>query len=192
MYILRISKQWGVIFLNYTVYMHVSPSRKRYIGITCQEPKKRWLSGHGYAHNDYFTKAINKYGWNNFEHIIVARGLSEDEAKWLEVQMIALYDSTNRSKGYNITIGGDTGHHLMGENNPFYGKHHSEETKDKLRISSSGSNNPRSKKVRCIETGQIYDSAGEASRALGKERSAVRRAIRDNHRAGGYHWEYVS
>lgn len=177
---------------EYVVYMHVSPIGKKYVGITSQDPKKRWLSGHGYVHNDYFTKAINKYGWNNFEHIIIAKGLSEQEAKWLEVQLIAIHDSTNRDKGYNITIGGDTGHHLKGELNPFYGKHHNEETKAKLRITSSGSNNPRSKKVRCIETGQVFDSAGIASKAIGKERSAVRRAIKDGHKAGGYRWEYVS
>ena len=33
---------------NYTVYMHVSPSGKRYIGITGQDVKKRWGNGIGY------------------------------------------------------------------------------------------------------------------------------------------------
>ena len=30
---------------NYTVYMHVSPSGKRYIGITGQSIERRWGSG---------------------------------------------------------------------------------------------------------------------------------------------------
>lgn len=34
---------------NYTVYMHVNKmDRKRYVGITKQEVKRRWLNGKGY------------------------------------------------------------------------------------------------------------------------------------------------
>ena len=61
---------------EFTVYMHVSPNGKRYIGITSQEPKLRWAGGSGYSDNKHFKSAIDKYGWNNFEHIIVASGLS--------------------------------------------------------------------------------------------------------------------
>ena len=64
----------------YTVYMHVSPSNKRYIGITRQAHEKRWKSGNGYAGNDYFYKAIKKYGWNNFEHNILFSELTKTEA----------------------------------------------------------------------------------------------------------------
>lgn len=56
----------------YTVYMHVSPSGKRYIGITSQKVEKRWANGKGYKTQQYFYRAIKKYGWNNFQHIIVA------------------------------------------------------------------------------------------------------------------------
>ena len=171
---------------NYTVYMHVSPSGKRYIGITCRKPEHRWANGKGYTGNDYFTKAINKYGWDSFEHIIVSKGLDEETAKWLEMELIKIWDSTNRSKGYNITFGGEgttgwipseetrkkiskaqKGRKLSeehkrkigensksmwenekyrnkmsekkkGENNPNYGKHHSEETKKKISKSQKG------------------------------------------------------
>lgn len=92
---------------NYTVYMHISPNSKRYIGITCQKPEYRWSNGKGYKNNQHFTRAIEKYGWDNFEHIIIVKGLSEDEAKWLEIELIREFDSTNQKKGYNITIGGD-------------------------------------------------------------------------------------
>ena len=92
---------------NYTVYMHISPSGKRYIGITSLEPKRRWRSGKGYPNNEHFTSAIEKYGWDNFEHIIIAKGLSEEEAKWLEIKLIREWDSVNQDKGYNISLGGD-------------------------------------------------------------------------------------
>lgn len=92
---------------NYTIYMHVSPSNKRYIGITILKPNKRWNSGRGYKNNQYFTRAIEKYGWDNFQHIIIAKGLDEETAKWLEIELIRELDLQNPNKGYNITDGGD-------------------------------------------------------------------------------------
>ena len=124
---------------NYTVYIHISPNNKKYIGITCQKPKRRWANGKGYIRNDYFTKAINKYGWDNFQHIIIAKGLSEEDAKWLEIELIKIWDSTNRNKGYNITFGGEgtTGWIPSEEtrkkiSESHKGKHHSEEHKRKI------------------------------------------------------------
>ena len=41
--------------------MHIAPNNKRYIGITKQNPIKRWLYGKGYQKQDYFYNAILKY-----------------------------------------------------------------------------------------------------------------------------------
>ena len=92
---------------NYIVYKHISPSNKVYIGITKQTLKARWNNGHGYKRNEYFTNTIKKYGKDNFKHEILFNNLTLNEAKKLEIKTIAFYDSTNRNKGYNITIGGD-------------------------------------------------------------------------------------
>lgn len=85
--------------------MHISPNNKKYIGIS-QNYKKRWRNGNGYKGNDYFYKAIQKYGWDNFEHIIVAENLSLEEASKIEVDLIAKYKSNNRDYGYNRAEGG--------------------------------------------------------------------------------------
>ncbi|MBC5745621.1 hypothetical protein FMM74_019140 [Lachnospiraceae bacterium MD308] len=92
---------------KFCVYKHESPSHKVYIGITSRKPKKRWVNGEGYNNNDYFTKAIKKYGWENFKHEILYTNLSKDEACEKEKELIKYYDSTNRDKGYNITPGGE-------------------------------------------------------------------------------------
>ena len=93
---------------NYTVYLHLNKiNGKRYYGITSLEPKNRWHNGKGYPRNKHFTDAINLYGWENFEHIIVAKGLTKEEAGWIETVLIAEYDTTNPDKGYNITKGGE-------------------------------------------------------------------------------------
>lgn len=87
---------------NYIVYIHTNKyNNKKYIGITCRDPKIRWgLNGNGYSSQDKFFNAIKKYGWNNFEHEIIAKNLNECEAKELETYYIDLYNSINN--GYNI------------------------------------------------------------------------------------------
>ncbi len=90
----------------YSVYKHTSPSGKVYIGITSQEPKKRWKYGDGYKGNQYFCNAIRKYGWKSFQHEILFTGLNEAEAKEKEILLIKQYDSTNPTKGYNKSPGG--------------------------------------------------------------------------------------
>lgn len=55
---------------TYTVYMHTCPNDKVYIGITKRKPSVRWNNGKGYQHNEYFSRAIEKYGWESFKHDI--------------------------------------------------------------------------------------------------------------------------
>ena len=91
----------------YFVYKHTTPSGKVYIGITRQDPAARWKKWKNYKDNQHFTQAINKYGWNNIQHEIIASGLTKEEACIKEKEYIRAYNSTDREKGYNILIGGD-------------------------------------------------------------------------------------
>ena len=148
---------------TYCVYKHTSPSSKVYIGITSQKPEKRWQNGAGYKNNQYFNRAIQKYGWDNFEHEILFVDLTIEDAAAKEKELINLYKSNNPLFGYNISSGGEGGaegvtisekerkrrsehaktyigsnnpnygnHKIAGENNPFFGKEHTEQTKQLL------------------------------------------------------------
>lgn len=87
--------------------MHISPSNKKYIGITKQRPTDRWSNGNGYKHSPFFHNAITKYGWNNFKHIILFDKLSEERALRLETLCIILLRTNNKLYGYNLTTGGE-------------------------------------------------------------------------------------
>lgn len=98
---------------EYCVYMHRNMlNDKKYIGITKTSIHKRWgKNGSGYKNNKQplFYRAIEKYGWENFEHIILYDGLSQQDACDKEVELIAEYNTQNPKFGYNIQPGGQLG-----------------------------------------------------------------------------------
>ena len=179
---------------EYTVYLHISPSGKRYYGVTKLNVKQRWQNGRGYKDNEDFWEAIEKYGWCNFQHIIVVKDLTKDEDYWLEETLIEAWDTRNTDKGYNIAKGGhgtngwnpsdETKKKMseakMCENNYWYGKQRSEETKKKMKKNHAdvsgennpmygkyGKNHPRAKAVICITTGRIFHTAKEGAKYYG-------------------------
>lgn len=98
------------------IYAHINKqNNKVYIGQTIREPNIRFgNNGNNYKHsrNTLFYNAIQKYGWNNFEHKIIYT--IENESKddlllalnSLEEQEILKYNSCNREYGYNVESGG--------------------------------------------------------------------------------------
>lgn len=91
----------------YKIYAHVNKiNGKVYVGQTSQNVNKRWRNGNGYVNNIAFYRAIQKYGWDNFEHEILFDGLTKEQADIKEKEIIAFYDSNNPDKGYNLTDGG--------------------------------------------------------------------------------------
>ena len=143
---------------KWCVYMHTSPSDKRYIGITSKKPEYRWQNGSGYNRQPYFWRAIQKYGWENFTHEILMNDLCLDKACEMEKYFIQLFDSNNPERGYNNTDGGEgkLGYHpseesklknslshiglQCGDKNGMYGKKHSEESKKKMSVNKKGKN----------------------------------------------------
>ena len=112
---------------NFTVYMHINKiNAKKYIGITGRKPEDRWHGGNGYCRNNHFYRAIQKYGWDNFEHKILYTNLSKEDAIEKEKELIKEYNTTNRDFGYNIGFGGEGVNSL------------SEESREKLRKANIG------------------------------------------------------
>lgn len=119
----------------YTVYKHVNKlNGKVYVGQTALTVERRWRNGKGYKIG-IFRKAIKKYGWDNFEHIIIKEGLTKEEANLLETSLIKKYKELGLS--YNITDGGEGA----------LGYRHTEETKRKMSIKGKGKKTPEHVKV---------------------------------------------
>lgn len=161
---------------NYTVYKHTSPSEKVYIGITKVDPKKRWKNGLGYRTQTRFYRAIQKYGWENFEHEILYEGLSEAEAKVREIELIAAYNSADKNYGYNVTLGGEAANGYVPPEDVRLkisransGKTRSPETRERIAQSKRGI--PLSAETRQKLSEAHADISGERNPMYGKRHS---------------------
>lgn len=140
---------------SWTVYLHKNKKNgKVYVGITSQNPNKRWKYGYGYV-DQVFYKAILKYGWNGFDHVIVKEGLPEQCAKSLEKILIGWYKSNDSRFGYNVSSGGEGA----------VGIKRTKEVKDKLSAAHSIPVYQYSKDGKFIKE---WTSAKEAGNSLGK------------------------
>lgn len=101
---------WELILVfknSFTVYAHINKiNGKIYVGITKRSVEERWNNGYGYIGCSYFYNAIQKYGWDNFDHIIIASNLTEEEASNYEIELIEECDLRNPDYGYNLKSGG--------------------------------------------------------------------------------------
>ena len=192
---------------NYIVYMHENRiNHKKYIGITCQNPNRRWQNGFGYKRNEHFYNAILKYGWDTFNHYILFTDLTKEGAEQKEVELIAKYKTSNRKFGYNLTNGGECiGKHTKETcikiSKQRLGKHLTKETKEKISNAIKGNKNPMfgkvgkdnsiSKTVICLETGIEYCGIHEASRKTGIAHSGIVACCKGRLKtAGKKHWKY--
>lgn len=128
---------------HYTVYMHRNKlNGKVYIGITGNDPHKRWNAGRGYIGNELFSADIEKYGWDQFDHYILISKISMETAQKKETELIRYYNSTDPRYGYNHSTGGRGGRSGVSPSPELIeklrrinrGKHVSEETREKIRI----------------------------------------------------------
>ena len=133
---------------KYIIYQHKNLiTNQSYVGQTCQKINNRWKNGNGYKKQEKFWEAIDTFGWDNFEHIILEENIPESQVDEREKYWIAYFDCVKN--GYNSN---DGGHHYipseetkekirqanLGEKNPNYSKPRSEETKEKIRLSNLG------------------------------------------------------
>ena len=68
---------------NYSVYQHVTPDNMYYFGQT-QNIERRWRNnGAGYKGTALYPY-IEKYGWDNIQHIVLFRDQTRENALWIE------------------------------------------------------------------------------------------------------------
>jgi group I intron endonuclease len=138
---------------KYLIYKHTSPSGKIYIGQTSNYKKR--CSQHKSQTNrcQAFSKAIEKYGWENFTHEILKENLTIDEANhWEEFYICDL--NTLSPNGYNIAFGGNN-------------KTMSEQTRKKLSEALKGRKLPK----------EVCKKIGDSSRGVKRTGLALEKLL---------------
>lgn len=194
----------------YIVYKHTNNiNNKVYIGITkeFQNPNKRWRNGYGYLYNEKFFNDIIKYGWDNFTHEILESNLSYSEAGKKETDYIRLYNSIEAGYNNMESSGGFSPNTIQKISKIHRGKQKKLksiqkqlETKKQRYGTQRGvhSYTGQGKKVRCIETNDVFASIAEAGRWC--KSNKVGECCRGNRVHAGRHpvsnillsWEFAS
>ncbi len=156
-------------FIGYIYCITNKINKKKYIGQTIQEYKKRWYRHIHELNNDahmnkHLQNAWNKYGEDNFsfEVLEILKSDSEDKLRKIinekEISYINEWNLLNREYGYNIAEGGSEGNNFAGKTEEEMneikrkksesmkgknvGKYHSDESKKKMSETHKGENNP--------------------------------------------------
>lgn len=186
----------------------------------CYVGRTKNLKERMYKHKKgYMKQFFEEFGFENFK-VEVLEEVSESDVYEKEIFYIEKLNSLvpngyNRSKGGKSTLGykhkeetkikmSENRGRYEGEKNHFYGKKHSIETRDKMKkawkekrqvtpqMLENLAKGVRRRKVRNIETGEIFNSVNEASLKYQVADTNISRCCREKQRtARGYHFEYV-
>lgn len=162
--------------LVYTVYKTINiVNGKIYYGFHSVDEAKilRIDRGHGSCFADGYLgsgkllkRALKRYGKRSFYQEIIGIFDLKEEAELLESQL-ANKDFVQRDDNYNIALGGNV-RIFVGVNNPFYGKHHTEETKQRIKEARALSNLPTYQvTITNTVTGDLYKGYAEVVKAFG-------------------------
>lgn len=147
--------------------MHVNKQNgKRYIGITKTSLYRRWgKDGHGYysCPNTPICRAIKKYGWDGFEHVVLFENLSQEEASKKEIELIKEYKTQDGRYGYNTQPGGQLGN---------AGLKFSDESKRKMRDAKKGKKLTEEHKRKISEAGKGREAAPKSADGIRRLREA--------------------
>ena len=113
---------------------------------------RRNRNGHLIYRDTYLYRAIKKYGWDKFEISVLEKVddfdfLNEREIFWINdlKPEYNMKEGGGCARGWNHTeeskrkMSETKSKMYLGESNPFFGKNHSEETKEKIRQARLGS-----------------------------------------------------
>ena len=172
---------------------------KIYVGST-DNPKERWdshrwkLSGDSH-HNDHLQNTYNRHGIDIFifEIIHTQEVKDREELYDIEDKWIIKTDCLNPEVGYNLKLGSHGPVHSpetlekmrmanYGKFNPFYGKHHTDEAKEKMSESHKGMQ-PRLGAILSPEAKQKIGDAHRGMKATEEHILANRNAGRSTDKA---------
>lgn len=180
-----------VIIIGYIYIIENLINNKKYVGQT-KNPEYRWKR---HIHDDIHIpsliigRAFIKYGIENFDFKIIEEcqddEMSDREKFW--IKQLRTYIKDPECHGYNMTPGGEK---LYGQDNPFYNKKHTNETKTKLSMNAKnriGSKNPFYGKHHSERAKQKISTANTGKKKSEEMKQAISERMLPNNPFKGKH-----
>ena len=113
---------------NYSVYQHVTPDGMYYFGQT-QNVERRWRNNGALYKGTALQPYIEKYGWENIQHIVLFKDQTKEDALWIEDFLIttAQEDGVCINKNRSGLVSKEEGYKQR------ISKHHYEQNKEQIR-----------------------------------------------------------
>ena len=172
-------EEWKQIIVNGITYDYLISSHGRVYSLKSQKIMKLIKKDNGYIQ---IGIKKDKKSYKFYIHRLVAiHFIPNDDKTKTEVNHIDENKENNHvenlewcSREYNINYGERT-----------------QKTKNKIKDFNIETGKPK-RKVRCIETGIVFESINEASRHYNINQSNLIKCLKGRKETcGGYHWEYV-
>ena len=91
---------------NYSVYQHITPDGMYYFGQT-NDIKRRWRNNGAEYKTTSLYPYIEKYGWDNIQHIVLFKDQTKENALWIEDFLITTAQEDgvciNKNRSGNIS-----------------------------------------------------------------------------------------
>lgn len=138
---------------KYVIYRYLFDNGKCYIGQTNNiKSRIAYYINHFKKSHYPFLRALKKYGFEEHRFEAIALANNRNELNDLEIKFISFYQSNKKERGYNLSSGGGgmnglshtnvskkkIGDAQRGGKSSMFGKHHSDEIKDKISKSLKG------------------------------------------------------
>ena len=166
-----------------TIYIQIFPHGKKYVGQTVSKSTRFCQYANEEGNNPHHTNALKKHGYKNVQ--ILMFDVPEFLLDAVEISLIALYDTTDREKGYNKMTGGHNGRpneetraklsliqsdgRHKGPNNAMFGRKHKPETVEIFKKINTGEHNPFYGKTHTKEAVEKFRRTGEDHHCFGKK-----------------------
>jgi group I intron endonuclease len=166
-----------------TIYIQIFPHGKKYVGQTVSKSTRFCQYVNEEGNNPHHTNALKKHGYKNIQ--VLTFDVPEFLLDAVEISLIALYDTTDREKGYNKMTGGHNGRpneetraklsliqsdgRHKGPNNAMFGRKHKPETIEIFKKINTGKGNPMFGRTHTKEAVEKFRRTGKDHHGFGKK-----------------------
>ena len=156
---------------------------KTYVGKAKKLHERRYR--HLIAKDDYYLhNSLKKRGVESYQLAVIVKDVPAEELGNIERYYVKALDSLRKNgKGYNIAEGGEGGNNYAGKKPEEMDEINKKKSENHADV--SGKNNPRSRKIILLNTGEVFDYINQAVEKYGVNHRHISACCRGKRKSAG-------